>query len=173
MRRNIKGFTLIELMLVMALVGILATIGLGSYSTATVKSKDTKRKTDLNQISKALESFNNDVARYPKVDVNGNMTCPGSSGSEVGCLGSVYAYIGDNRTTYMVDFPTDPLSGNNYVYVPSADYGSYSLYAALENDQDKDWVKTSDGDNTDWGVSCGSDMCNYKITETGLDTIND
>lgn len=165
-RRYMAGFTLIELLLAVAIMGILAVIGISSFTQSMVKSRDTQRKNDLNQIAKAIESFNNDVGRYPKVSGT-SMTCPDSGGTEVLCGTEIYAYIKGAKSTYMTSVPADSTNGRVYVYVPDASFGSFALYAALENSQDKD-VVTSGGVVTDWGISCGSVNCNYKITETGL-----
>jgi len=164
-----KGFTLIELILVMALVGILSVVGIASYTQATVKSRDTKRKNDLNQIAKALELFNNDVGRYPKSDAEGSMLCPTIDGSEdTLCIGSIYSFSNGVKSTYMTNLPEDPTSGQQYRYFPSANFDSYSLYAALENEEDRDHVVDGDGETTTWDVSCGTSDCNYKLTEIGL-----
>lgn len=166
------GFTLMELMLVIAIIMILSVIGIGSYTQATVKSRDTQRKNDLSQIAKALELFNNDVGRYPKV-TGGKMTCPLADGSEEDCsIAEIYAYIKSVKSSYIKPVPSDSTSGKVYVYVPDASFGSYALYAALENSQDRDWVKTAAGVATNWdsdGVMCGTAVsCNYKLIETGL-----
>jgi type II secretion system protein G len=163
-----KGFTLIELILVMALVGILSVVGIASYTQATIKSRDTKRKNDLNQIAKALELFNNDVGRYPKSDTEGNMLCPTIDGSEDTCIGSIYSFSNSVRSTYMSNLPKDPSVGQSYKYFPSANFDSYSLYAALENEEDKDHVVDSDGRPTTWDISCGTFDCSYKLSEIGL-----
>ena len=49
------GFTLIELLVVIAIVGILVAVGSISYLTASKQSRDTRRKTDLEQIRQALK----------------------------------------------------------------------------------------------------------------------
>ena len=172
MRRSNNGFTLIELILVMALIAILSVVGIGAYTQATLKSRDTERKSDLNQVVKALESFNNDIGRYPKVN-NGVMTCPSADKTEVACPKSIYAYIGTERAMYMGAVPIDPDSTRKYVYIPNADQTSYALYAALENPEDKDAVVDNSGKVTNWdsdygSPKCGGVSCNYKVTETGL-----
>lgn len=60
-----KGFTLIELIVVAVIIAILSTIGMVSYSSTTARSRDTKRKSDLQQIRAALEMYRADHAGYP------------------------------------------------------------------------------------------------------------
>lgn len=182
-RRQMRGFTLIELILVMAIIAILAVVGIGSYTQATLKARDTQRKNDLNQISKALESFNNDVGRYPLDDDNGNMTCPDYVNGflvESSCFGSITADVSDsnkvagNKTyteaVYMEKLPIDPTSGKKYFYEKTT--SGFSIYVALENSEDRDVVVDNAGKATTWDVNCGSVgrpiMCNYKLSETGL-----
>lgn len=167
-----KGFTLMELILTMAIIAILSVIGIGSYTQATVKSRDTQRKGDLNQISKAVEMFNNDKGQYPKA-LDGVMLCPGLDGTENACGGSIFTYSGTHKITYMDKAPNDPTnetSTRRYVYIPDENLRSFALYAALENNQDRDVVIDANTKlATDWGVECGASiMCNYKITEVGL-----
>lgn len=52
-----KGFTLMELLIVIALIGILVTMGVASYGTAQVKSRDSRRKTDMKVIQNAFEQY--------------------------------------------------------------------------------------------------------------------
>lgn len=51
-----KGFTLIELMVAIAIVAVLSTIGLVVFSNAQAGARDSKRQSDIDAIAKALES---------------------------------------------------------------------------------------------------------------------
>jgi prepilin-type N-terminal cleavage/methylation domain-containing protein len=56
-KKSTQGFTLIELLVVIAIVGILSAIVLSSVNAARVKARDARRKSDLAQITKALEVY--------------------------------------------------------------------------------------------------------------------
>lgn len=60
-----KAFTLIELLVVIAIIGILITVGSVSYLRAIRLSRDAKRKTDLEQIRQALETYRAENRVYP------------------------------------------------------------------------------------------------------------
>ncbi len=52
-----SGFTLVELMVVISIIAILATIGLTVYTQAQKSARDAKRQQDLQEIQKALEQY--------------------------------------------------------------------------------------------------------------------
>lgn len=52
-----KGFTLLEMLVVIGIIAILVSIGISSYSTAQKKARDAKRKSDLKSIQSALEQY--------------------------------------------------------------------------------------------------------------------
>ncbi|EKD53169.1 MAG: hypothetical protein ACD_61C00122G0002 [uncultured bacterium] len=170
-----RGFTLIELLLVMALIMILSAVGIGSYILATVKSKDTQRKSDLNQMAKAVESFNSDVGRYPWSDTEHNILCATKENgviteSDSPCSGKIQTFNTNGAPSIYMAIPKDPVTLNNYPYI-SQNGADFAFYAALENSQDKDIVvNTGTTTKTDWDdeADCGASPCNYKITETGL-----
>ncbi len=78
-----KGFTLIEIMVVIAIMGLLAAIITASLSSAKAKARDSRRTSDLKEIQGALEvyySLNQQypVCAFPTNDVPGyiiSMTC--------------------------------------------------------------------------------------------------
>lgn len=52
-----KGFTLMELLIVIAVIGILISIATASYSSAQKKARDSRRKGDLKAMQNALEQY--------------------------------------------------------------------------------------------------------------------
>ncbi len=57
---NVGGFTLVELLIVMALITVLAAIGIVSFRGAQNRARDAQRKADLRQYQTALEVYAND-----------------------------------------------------------------------------------------------------------------
>src|SRR3989344_2717562 len=52
-----KGFTLMELLIVIAIIGILISISAAAYSTAQKRSRDSRRQGDLKAMQNALEQY--------------------------------------------------------------------------------------------------------------------
>jgi general secretion pathway protein G len=111
---NKKGFTLIELLVVISIIGILISLSLVGFSETRKTARDSKRKSDLEQVRSALEIYRNEEKTYP-------------------ADGSVK--FGDalqGQDTYMEKLPKDPLPSYNYCY-DQQDKNRYCLCAALES----------------------------------------
>lgn len=68
--KKVAGFTLIELMIVVAIIGILAGIVAINLDDAQSKSRDARRKSDLNTIAKAVQIYREEVGNYVLKDTN-------------------------------------------------------------------------------------------------------
>lgn len=65
MKKLLLGFTLIELLVVISIIGIMIAVGTNSYQKAVKLSRDSKRKTDLEQIRQGLETYRSEYGFYP------------------------------------------------------------------------------------------------------------
>ena len=64
MRSN-RGFTLIELIIVMVLITILAGIGLALYTNSVTRAKEANLTENLYQMRKAIDEYYADKNRWP------------------------------------------------------------------------------------------------------------
>jgi prepilin-type N-terminal cleavage/methylation domain-containing protein len=123
-----SGFTLIELMVVVAIIAIMAAVGAIVYSQAQQNGRDSKRVQDVQESQKAVEQYNS---------INGSYPNNGSS-----------AYIGhpDDAALNLVSYfqgnkvPLDPnsSSGTTYSYIAGGSCAGgalphYIVCAKLEN----------------------------------------
>ena len=60
-----RGFTLIELMVVIAIIMILATIAAGNYQKSVVRAKETTLRTDLKVMRDAIQHYTEDKEAAP------------------------------------------------------------------------------------------------------------
>ncbi len=64
-RRRLEGFTLVEVLIVMTLIGILAAISVPSYKRSLIKAREAVLMEDLYQMRRSADAFYADNARYP------------------------------------------------------------------------------------------------------------
>ena len=139
-RKNnlVFGFTLIELIIVIAILASLLLITLVVFNPAKqfAKARDGQRKSDLNNIYKALMMYKNDYSFYPE-----------SSSNQIrGCLPLVTFPWGGGAfkcgdMVYMKSLPQDPKGTATYKYSRSASGDDFCLWATLENAEDPDSAK--------------------------------
>jgi general secretion pathway protein G len=144
-RNKRTGFTLIELLVAVAILGVLTTVGLGSFQSSQMKSRDAQRKSDLSQIQKALEMYYNDKGGYP-------LSIPeaGSEWKDASVSGGAL---------YMKSVPGDP-RGGSYCYESDGTY--YKIYAKLENKKDPKIITPSSS------VCTAANGYNYGVSSSNV-----
>jgi len=98
------GFTLIELMIVVVILGLLATTVMPKILSKPDQARQTKAAVDIRAIQSALAMFKTDVGRFPTTaeGLQALVTNPGLKGF--------------SSEGYLEKVPTDPW-GNPYVYI--------------------------------------------------------
>ncbi len=98
-----KGFTLVELLIVVVIIAVLSAVGMAVFGSQQPKSRDARRKADINAIADAME------ANYDKED------SPGKYSS------LAVSFFSNTQ------IPTDPLDGKS-----TACNGNYCEYCYTE-----------------------------------------
>jgi type II secretion system protein G len=161
-----KGFTLIEILVAVAIIGILATILIANFQGTRARARDAKRKRHLNQLKTALRMYYNDFQEYPTDNGSGQIQVDGSALT----WGSASFEHPDNGTVYMGELPEDPRAATgtfqNYYYVrPGAGGGdTFELYACLENLADQDKVSCHSSMDDGSGTDCPDGSACFKVT---------
>lgn len=115
------GFTIVELLIVIVVIGILVAITVVAYSGIQARARDATRTTDIKQVQTAIEMYYVDIGNYP------------SSGTD---------NVGINFSTlvpllvpkYIARLPSDPKGGASYYQYVRGDVasGSYGIWVQYE-----------------------------------------
>lgn len=71
LHRKQSGFTIVELLIVIIVIGILATLVLVTFTGVQQKARNTQRQTDIKAVASHLETYNAEKSYYPMIgDVN-------------------------------------------------------------------------------------------------------
>lgn len=118
------GFTLIELMIVVVILGLLATIIMPRILNRPEQARRMKAKVDIRSIESALALFKTDTGRFPTT----------SEGLEV--LVSNPGIKGYNADCYLDKVSSDPW-GNKYIYIsPGVHSRDYDLESYGKDGED-------------------------------------
>ena len=142
-----SGFSLIELLIVVTIVGLLTLLAIWASHLQIMKGRDAKRKADLAKIQKILEDYYNDNNCYPQALACGNDFLP-----------------------YLSSVPCDPVNdGRNHIYFYSvSNQGNckrwYKIFTTLENQKDPILEK----------IHCTTDTCgnfNYVVSSANAEIL--
>ncbi len=124
MKQAERGFTLIELMIVVAIIGILAAIAIPQFASYRVKAYNSAAAADLKTALTTFETFFNDNGVYPdKVDpTTGSITLKASGATSVTLTTSDNVYFGSKAGTNNQTFgaASKQTSGDTIYQVTSA-----------------------------------------------------
>jgi type II secretion system protein G len=167
-----KGFTLIEVLVVVSIIGVLSSTILSSLNTSQARARDARRLQDLKQIGNALNMYYADYGEYPQTN---------------GAYWSSTNLSWDNLENllvpkYISKLPVDPINDAPYlgtipsktatgiyaywyiIYTPSYNKVEYDLIARAELEEPyacgkKEWYFNTTSSTTPTGPGGGQSLC--------------
>ncbi len=129
--KRTKGFTIVELLIVIVVIGILAAIVIVAYNGVQQRARDSRRQNDIQSLTQALELYYLDNGKYPVSSGNAG-TLPNAAWSTT--ADSSWQNLVAFLKPYMGNVPSDPVStpgvsptgqvGFNYGYYSAANCGT-------------------------------------------------
>jgi len=140
--KSSRGFTLIEMLIVVTIIAVLASMILVGMGGARVKTRDARRISDLHNVQNGLELYFSTKGHYPVATTWDALTTE-LTGADVG----------------VSRVPKDPLSDHKYYYGNNDDGvpTDYVLGATLEESANRaldDDIDEEDGNSIIYGVDC-------------------
>jgi prepilin-type N-terminal cleavage/methylation domain-containing protein len=131
------GFTLLELLVVISIIGILIGLSAVSYTTAQKRGRDARRTGDLKAMQSVYEQFYADPVNS-------------------------YSYPADCSSTYITDYapagwPVDPKNSDEYIYTKTCEADNYCFCALMEGAQGNSSLDGDDNGGDCSGLGLGTE----------------
>ncbi|MFN0149459.1 MAG: type II secretion system protein [bacterium] len=116
--KNRRGFSLVEILIVLGLMGVLATVVLMNFSGSDTGTKEQTLKANLSALRQALDLYRSDHGWYPCTA--GDWNAAGNSNNFINQMTQYTSATGQPSTTksttykygpYLKAFPKEPFSG--------------------------------------------------------------
>jgi len=146
MKRKKSGFTLIELMIVLTIIGFFILAALWAYQVQVFKGRDARRKADLGKLQRVLEDYLSDHVCYPET-----LECQ------------------QDFAPYLSQIPCDPVNSENHIYYYSVSNEEgckkwYKIFTTLEYQKDQMIAK----------IGCTPETCgafNYVVSSPNVEVL--
>lgn len=137
LQRRQSGFTLLEIMIVVVIIGIFATVVIVNVAGDTHKARVVKAKSDIQTMSLALERYKMDNFSYPSTEQGLDALVNQPSGDPTAKNWKEGGYVDRLQK--------DPW-GNPYQYLQPGEHGKFDIFSL-----GRDGEVGGDGENADIG----------------------
>lgn len=151
MNKSIKGFTIVELLIVIVVIGILAAITIVAYNGVQARANDARKASSVKSIAGLLEVFYQDNNRYPLYSTE--LSSSTWAATNIPSITSVTLLTapGSTATTYPYSFLTGTSVGSKSEYRYENYNTSYGDCTTAKCDHYRlRWLRESDNTTQIW-----------------------